>query len=287
MPLRGYDNLKTIDRSIITLFNNLTPQFINKITKATSIIELYRLPWNDPVKETQDIARSILRFYGIKNSAVKVTFVPQLAMPGRIKIGLSDVFFVDINSEYKSQRNIVIAILAHEVTHIFLHRHRIKFETTEEDEILTDTTAAFLGLGPSILNVAYNRATRTGNRVRTTEFNLGYLSVDEFGYVIAKSNQYFGTVSPLPIEPGLPAEGYACGKRLIKSDRAQRPFSKRDVIDRILWWTRSLFKLNSASNDVPIVFNCLYCSQKIRIPANRKTLQVKCSTCGSTQVCYS
>ena len=287
MPLRGFDNLEIIDRSILVLFQNLTPQLIKKFAQAAPVAELYRAPWTDPIKETQEIARSIMRYFGIKNSAVKVTFDPRLTVPGKIKIGISDVYFVDIHAEYKNQRNVVIAILAHEVTHIFLHKHQIKFETTAEDEILTDTTAAFLGFGPSMLNVAYNRITRTDNGISTSKFILGYLSVDEFGYVIAKRNHYFGTASPLQIAPGLPSEGYESGKRLVESIRSQRPFTERDLFDRLCWWIKSLFAPNQANAKVPIVFDCQHCSQKLRIPSSRKTLQVKCSTCGSMQVCYS
>jgi predicted SprT family Zn-dependent metalloprotease len=287
MPLRGFNNLEIIDRSISTLLHNLTPQFIKKFAQAAPVAELYRLPWTDPVKETQEIARSILRYFGIKNSAVKVTFNPRLTVPGKIKIGMSDVFFVDLNAEYKNQRNVVIAILAHEVTHIFLHKHQIKFETTAEDEILTDTTAAFLGLGTSILNVAFIRKSRSGNRIKTEEFILGYISVDEFGYVIAKRDYYFGTAPQIRIEPGLPSEGYESGSRLVENIRSQRPFTERGLFDRLCWWIKSLFASKHADGDVPIVFDCQHCSQKLRIPSSRKTLQVKCSTCGAVQVCYS
>ena len=287
MPLRGFDNLEIIDSSIATLFRDLTPPFIKKFTHASVIDELYRSPWAEPVKETQEIARSILRYFGIKNSAVKVTFDPILPVPGRVKMGISDVFFVDINSEYNNQRNVVIAILAHEVAHIFLHKHQIKFEDAEDDEMLTDTTAAFLGFGPCILNVAYNRTSRTGNRISTSEFVLGYLSVDEFGYVIAKRNHYFGTASPIQIEPGLPAEGYESGRKLAENIRSQRPFAKRDVFDRLFWWIKSFFAQNQGNGETPIVFKCPHCSQKLRIPASRKTLQVTCSTCRAMQVCYS
>lgn len=287
MPLHGFDNREIIDRSISTLFHILTPQLIKKFTQTAPVAGLYRSPWTDPVKETQEIARSILRHFGIKNSAVKVTFDLQLPAPAKVKIGVSDVFFVTINAEYKNQRDVVIALLAHEVAHIFLHKHQIKFETTAEDEILTDTTAAFLGFGPSILNVAFNRKSRSGNRIKTEEFMLGYISVDEFGYVIAKRNHYFGTTSPLQIEPGLPSQGYESGRRLVERIRNQRPFIERGIFDRLCWWLTSLFASNLATGNVPIVFDCQHCSQKLRIPASRKTLQVKCSTCGSLQVCYS
>jgi predicted SprT family Zn-dependent metalloprotease len=287
MPLRGFDNLEIIDHSIVTLFQNLNPQYIKKFTVTSTIEELYRSPWNDPIKETQHIARSILRYFGVKNSAVKVTFNPRLSVPGRVNMGVSDVYFVEIQAEYKNQRDDVIAILAHEVTHIFLHKHQIKFETTAEDEILTDTTAAFLGFGPSILNVAYNRTTRTVNEITTSEFVLGYLSVDEFGYIIAKRNHYFGSASPLQMEPGLPAEGYESGRRLVEHIRSQRPFTKRGIFDRFCWWIKSIFEPSPATGAELIVFQCQHCSQKLRIPANRKMLRVKCSACGAIQVCYS
>jgi hypothetical protein len=287
MPLHGFTNLGIIDSSIVILFQNLTPQFIKRFTQTAPVAELYRSPWTDPVKKTQEIARSILRYFGIKNSAVKVTFDPRLPAPAKVKIGISDVFFVTINAEHKNQRDVVIALLAHEVAHIFLHKHQIKFETTAEDEILTDTTAAFLGFGPSILNVAFNRKSRSGNRIKTEEFMLGYISVDEFGYVIAKRNHYFGTTSTIQIEPGLPSQGYESGRLLVESIRTQRPFAKRDPFDRLCWWLKSLFASNPATGNVPIVFNCQHCSQKLRIPASRKMLRVTCTTCGSLQVCYS
>ena len=44
--------------------------------------------------ETQDIARSIMGYFGIRNSAIKVSFDPRLTIPGKIRIGVSDVYFL-------------------------------------------------------------------------------------------------------------------------------------------------------------------------------------------------
>lgn len=287
MSFRGFNNLNIIDRSILTLFQSLTPKGVRRFKDVIIIRELYLLPWSDPVKETQQIARSILRFFGVKNSAVKVLFDPALLMPGRVKLGVSDVFFVDIHATYKHQRDVVIAILAHEITHIFLHKHQIIFESTAENEILTDTTATFFGFGPSILNVAYSKTTITENSETTSKYKLGYLTVDEFGYIIAKRDRYFRAAAPIQIKSGLPAEGHASGRRLIEQIGSQRPFAKRDIFDRLCWWVKSLFVQNPAPDNMPIVFKCQHCSQMLRIPASRKTLQVKCSTCEAVQVCYS
>ncbi|MCA9519149.1 MAG: hypothetical protein KC635_29640, partial [Myxococcales bacterium] len=84
----------------------------------------------------------------------------------------------------------VLATLAHEVAHAFRVRRGLMVDDRDEEELLTDLTASFLGFGISLTNSAYRYRTGgevTGTRVtHWTEVRTGgYLPAQAFAWLLA------------------------------------------------------------------------------------------------------
>ncbi len=92
-------------------------------------------------------------------------------------------YFIELNERFKTHRKDIGAALAHEVAHVWLHRLDLSFPGTRDNEILTDTATTYLGAGWLLLD-AYREHGPFSQK-------LGYLTPEEFGYVLAQRAQVF------------------------------------------------------------------------------------------------
>ena len=148
--------------------NNL--EFLNSKlpTRPTAIDGLYKLPrefWSEVIgtdfsqQSLQRISDHIGYFLGIVKS-IQVTFVEDStdyrwglgnwdnpSVTGLYKAVGYDHGEILLIKKAKYKLKHVLAILAHEYTHHYLYQHNVKKNDTDENEILTDLAAAYLGLG--------------------------------------------------------------------------------------------------------------------------------------------
>ena len=93
-------------------------------------------------------------------------------------------YFIELNDRFRTHRRDIGAALAHEVMHVYLHRLDLSFPGTRDNEILTDTATTYLGAGWLLLDAFREDG--------VSSQKLGYLTPEEFGYVLAKRAAVFG-----------------------------------------------------------------------------------------------
>jgi len=195
---------KEIKSSLEFLKENLPP-------KPTAVDGLYQLPKNlsDDVIKTnfsqdslQKISDHIGYFLGILKS-VKVNFVEEAidpkwiasdagifaqgggasSTPGIYKVIGYDHSEIILIKKYRYRLQNLLAILAHEYTHHYLHEHKVKKDDVSENEILTEIATAFLGIGQFLVegyrpitwtSDYYNYVFMSGSTVHT--MSLGYVT---------------------------------------------------------------------------------------------------------------
>ncbi|MFM9986873.1 MAG: hypothetical protein ACKVOK_16655 [Flavobacteriales bacterium] len=121
----------------------------SKIGKETaySILDPFEFDSNNPV-EVQKAGRKIAEHLGMWDCTFVITYVPQKeSTAGHIHIDQSREVFVEIDPNYRDNHAVVLYILAHELCHKFLYRKGIVLSLVLENEILTDITTVFTGLG--------------------------------------------------------------------------------------------------------------------------------------------
>lgn len=264
-----FKNITEIDAHISTLYKTigapLVPGFGTDLSISSS-------------SSPQQAVRQIADFFGLGKIQVSVTFVDNLGSPGRVHLSPGDAFRVEIDNVYAGNSNIIAAILAHEVAHIYLYKHGIIITDTLHNEIFTDTTAAFLGCASLILNSSYEEAT-IDNKERHVKW-FGYITQYEVGYIQAKRDFLLRQDSSKAMIWGRSEEFFEAGRAYFLK-HVGRPYVKRSAPENIVYRLKSLLKNDS------IVFPCIGCGQRLRIPASGKTLSVRCATCGKTLLCYS
>jgi hypothetical protein len=101
---------------------------------------------------------------------------------------------IQITKKFRFELKHILAIIAHESTHNYLNQKNIRIDDERDNEILTDSAAAYLGLGNLILE-GYEPIIWTtdhwisGNsRGHTTRtLTIGYINTDNIRFAVAKS----------------------------------------------------------------------------------------------------
>lgn len=97
------------------------------------------------------------------------------------------------NNKYSIQQ--IIAILVHECTHNFLYYYNLEVPAEEENEILTDVTAVYLGFGQLLLEgykpvkeINKSRYKYNEHGFDVNKWRIGYLKLPDLVYLIRKIN---------------------------------------------------------------------------------------------------
>jgi len=151
-PEHGYPHLGAIKESIKLLYKQLSSQGLKSFSRSLTPAETAVSLGKDIIIAVQSLASVIVRHLQLPKGCIIVNF-RDIENPGRVELTPEeDDYLVDLRSKYRNDHRDVAAILAHEITHVFLHRHGIRMADTLENEILTDTTAVYLGVGWLCLN---------------------------------------------------------------------------------------------------------------------------------------
>ena len=282
--LRGYSNLSMIKRSIAHLYASFGSKHIQSFTNDFfSSIGNPRYS-GDVNIATQRLAADIASHYRLPITTVIVNYSTTLQPPGRVELSNGNEFFIELQSKYRGKLNTVAGILAHEIAHIFLHRCGAEWKDTNANEILTDTTASFLGFGIAIMNAADCHTEYLANATKTISQYFGYLSLDEFGYILARRDHAFNLSSRAQIGQHQCKDAYDTGFKKYMGELKTRPFTPRPWYQRLL--CRTPIKPDNALQS-PILFECPRCSKTLRLPEMRKKVSVHCPICDSRFFCYS
>jgi hypothetical protein len=139
----------------------------------------------------QNVGKIIAQHIGLVDYVFVITVTNQEPnTAGHIELDHSgrDVF-VELSPHVCECKDAVLAVLCHELSHKFLHKHGIKIGATVlEQEFLTDVTAVYLGLGKIMLNGCECQTSRQRTRdgtisTETHVLKTGYISRDCFAFV--------------------------------------------------------------------------------------------------------
>lgn len=250
---RGFETVELINKCIRELYVRFGASRIRAFS------EDFRLTDADfdgePIIRTQQLARRLAYHFKLAVSAVIVTFRSNLTVPGQVELSPSFDFFIDVHSEHRDSPKAVAAILAHEIAHIFLHQARLQLHPEYYNEVLTDTSAGFLGCGTTILNGAAQTQLDLGSSVHTSSKHFGYITLDEFGYIQAKRDFIFGLDSSQLVDSGLPLSGWNAGRSRFRWEKRQRPFRSAPLRERFM-----AFLHGRMPTGAPVTFACLCCA---------------------------
>ncbi|MGW2920580.1 hypothetical protein ACWDBF_22315 [Streptomyces angustmyceticus] len=286
----GYPHLDTVHAAVHALFTRLSYDTMS--TFATSV-----LPADVAFDDTEDlhlgaqrVARAMFRQLRLPDARTVITF-REMEHAAAVELTAGPEYFIELNDRFAKHRKDIGAALAHEVTHLYLHRLDLSFPGTRDNEILTDTAAAYLGAGWLLLD-AYREHGPFSQK-------LGYLTPEEFGYVLAQRAGFFGE-DPSPWFTSPQAyDAYTAGAARVRRDARRPPLAAAP------WSARLRYAKDRRAAQDPrhagrppatadytfesgppprVSFRCPACHQRIRVPV-RGRLQARCGLCKTLLDC--
>ncbi|MCP2729818.1 hypothetical protein [Limnofasciculus baicalensis] len=303
-----YPNLERVKASIKALYKHFSSQTIHLFSNSISPQEVSITPGEDPIIAAHRFASAIVRHLNLPEGSILVNYRNSLKVAGQVELTPENEYLVELHARYKEKQHDIAAILAHEITHVFLYRAGLFLPNTYENEILTDTASVYLGIGWLGLNAYRLTETQENNglgqtHIRYQEERLGYLTPEEFGYVLGKRSIKFKERINGLITNYFAKEALHRGFRKARLEYQQPPMKNCGFIKNLLykWNKRQIINLTRSgelkglsrsfsgykfdiSDEMKVVFECPVCSQKLRLPTH-KNIQAHCSICKSSFEC--
>lgn len=179
--------------------NSLLLEKIIHLGKRLEKNRIYELlePWKingyDSI-EIQNAGKIISNFIGLPNLTFVITYTKQdKNVAGHIELNANndEGVFIELDEKYKSEPEIILAVLAHEICHKLIHINGLS-QFDYQNEVLTDVATIYTGLGKLSLNgcetVNISSDTQwsedaTITTTNTTTQKAGYLSRSQFAFV--------------------------------------------------------------------------------------------------------
>ncbi|MDF3297033.1 hypothetical protein [Streptomyces tropicalis] len=289
---RGYPHLETVRAAITALYRRLTYETVETFGTSVAPADVAFCDTDDLHLGAQRVARELVRHYRLPDARLIVSF-RRMTHAANVELAAGPEYFIELNDRFRTHRRDIGAALAHEVMHVYLHRLGLSFPTTRENEILTDTAATYLGAGWLLLD-AFRQDGVSSQK-------LGYLTPEEFGYVLAKRALFFGE-DPAPWFTSPQAyEAYSAGLARARDDGRQPPLTAAGWAGR----RRYARDRRHAEGHAPppggqpavsysftpdrrgplrVSFPCPTCHQRIRVPVQGR-VRARCALCRTVLEC--
>ena len=288
--MHGFPHLGTIRSALTAVYRRLSADGAARF--ATSVHpELVDFPDDEDLYlGAQRVARVMVQHFRLPDARMVVGF-RDMAHAGNVELAAGPEYFIELHARFRTDRRDVGAALAHEVMHVYLHRLGLEFAGTRDNEILTDTATAYLGAGWLLLDAYREEAAIRGERLMMSAYKLGYLTPEEFGYVLAKRALAFGD----DIEPWFRSaqarDAYRAGLARARQDLHRPPLAaagwaarRRYAKDRRAPASGPDYTFDGPPSALRVSFPCPTCHQRIRLPS-RGRVRARCTLCSTVLEC--
>ncbi|MDJ0461229.1 hypothetical protein [Streptomyces sp. H27-C3] len=289
--VHGYPHLTTVRSALTALHKRIGHDGVRSYVPSVFPVDVAFSDQDDLHLGTQRVARALVQHLRLPDARMIVSF-REMEHAASVELAAGPEYFIELNARFRTHRNDIGAALAHEITHVLLHRLGLAFAGTRDNEILTDTVTTYLGAGWLLLD-AYREDGSSSQK-------LGYLTPEEFGYVLAKRAIAFGE-DPAPWftsaqaytaytkglalarrderQPPLVAAGWAGRRRYAKERRyAQEHGGPRGSASTYA------FEGSGGAGQLRVSFDCPTCHQRIRVPV-RGRVRARCALCRTILEC--
>ncbi|MFF0743505.1 hypothetical protein ACFYVL_24225 [Streptomyces sp. NPDC004111] len=292
--VHGFPHLTTVRSALTALYRRIGEDGVRSYGTSVLPVDVAFSDQDDPYLGAQGVARALVSHFRLPDARMIVGY-REMEHAAGVELTAGPEYFIELNDRFRNHRKDVGAALAHEITHVLLHRLGLSFPGTRDNEILTDTVTTYLGAGWLLLD-AYRQDGASSQK-------LGYLTPEEFGYVLAKRSLLFGE-DPSPWFTSAEAyTAYTKGLAQARRDGQQPPLTAAGRLARHRYAKDRRSALGQGGTGVPgplssyafegragtgaglrVSFPCPTCHQRIRVPA-RGVLRARCGLCRTVLDC--
>ncbi|MEV7434298.1 hypothetical protein [Streptomyces griseoviridis] len=287
----GFPHLETVRAAVTALYRRVSYDSVRAFAVSVAPADVAFGDGEDLHLGAQRVAGELVRHYRLPEARMIVGF-REMTHAADVELAAGPEYFVELNDRFRTHRRDIGAALAHEVAHVYLHRLGLSFPGTRDNEILTDTVAAYLGAGWLLLDAFREDA--------VSSQKLGYLTPEEFGYVVAKRALVFGEDPSVWFTSPQAWTAYGEGLARARADERRPPLAAAGWAARRRY-ARERGRARERGARVPgagdgydfsragagplrVSFPCPTCGQRIRVPV-RGRVRARCGLCGSVLEC--
>ncbi|GGT26890.1 MULTISPECIES: hypothetical protein [Streptomyces] len=288
----GFPHLETVRAAITALYRRLSYDTVRTFSASVAPADVAFGDTDDLHLGAQRVAHGLVRHYRLPDARPVVSF-RAMTHAADVELAAGPEYFIELNDRFRTHRRDVGAALAHEVAHVYLHRLGLSFPGTRDNEILTDTVTAYLGAGWLLLD-AFREHGEASQK-------LGYLTPEEFGYVLAKRARVFDEDPSAWFTSPQAYTAYVAGRERARADERQPPLTaagwagrrryardRRRARDQGAGAAGAGGVLYAFAADGPgplrVSFPCPTCHQRIRVPV-RGRVRARCGLCRTVLDC--
>jgi len=291
----GFPHLDTVRAAVTALYKRLSYDTIATFATSVAPADVAFCDTDDLYLGAQRVAHEMVRHFRLPDARMIVGF-REMTHAANVELAAGPEYFIELNDRFRTHRRDIGAALAHEVMHVYLHRLDLSFPGTRDNEILTDTATTYLGAGWLLLDAFREDA--------TSSQKLGYLTPEEFGYVLAKRALLFDEDPSIWFTSPQAYDAYNRGLTQARRDGRQPPLTaagwagrRRYAKDR-----RHAQDHHAPGHGQPgtpgmpydftpaehgplrVSFPCPTCHQRIRVPV-RGRVRARCALCRTVLEC--
>ncbi|MFI6940908.1 hypothetical protein ACIBI4_16660 [Streptomyces sp. NPDC050418] len=284
----GYPHLETVRSAITALYKRLSYDTVHTFDLSVAPADVAFCDTDDLHLGAQRVARTMVQHLRLPDARMIVSF-REMDHAASVELAAGPEYFIELNDRFRTHRRDIGAALAHEVMHVYLHRLGLAFPGTRDNEILTDTATAYLGAGWLLLDAFREDG--------TSSQKLGYLTPEEFGYVLAKRAIAFGEDPAIWFTSPQAYTAYTRGLQMAREDERQPPLTaagwagrrryakdRRHAQDHGPDATAVRPYTFDTGSPLRVSFPCPTCRQRLRVPV-RGRVRARCTLCGSVLDC--
>ncbi|MFF0447861.1 hypothetical protein ACFYT4_15880 [Streptomyces sp. NPDC004609] len=293
----GYPHLGTVREAITALHRRLSPEAMFSYAPSVLPADVAFSDLDDLHLGAQRVARALVQHLQLPDARMIVSF-REMHHAASVELTAGPEYFIELNDRFRTHRRDIGAALAHEITHVLLHRLGLSFPGTRDNEILTDTVTTYLGAGWLLLDAFREDG--------VSSQKLGYLTPEEFGYVLAKRALAFDEDPAVWFTSPQGYTAYTKGRARALRDSQQPPLTTAGWAGRHRYAKDRRHALESAGrgpgshgaeggpaapyaferspDGMRVSFPCPTCHQRIRIPV-RGRVRARCGLCRTILEC--
>ncbi|WP_327356832.1 hypothetical protein [Streptomyces sp. NBC_01304] len=279
--VHGFPHLDTVRAAITALYKRLSYDTVHTFDASVAPADVAFCDQDDLHLGVARVAGTMVQHLRLPDARMIVSF-RGMEHAANVELTAGPEYFIELNDRFRNHRKDIGAALAHEVMHVYLHRLGLAFPGTRDNEILTDTATTYLGAGWLLLD-AYREDGASSQK-------LGYLTPEEFGYVLAKRARVFGEDPSIWFTSPQAYTAYAKGRAEADRDEQQPPLSAAGWAGRRRYAKERRQGLPGpgysfdTSPATRVSFPCPACFQQIRVPV-RGRVRARCGLCRSVLEC--
>ncbi|WP_340562309.1 hypothetical protein [Streptomyces sp. GSL17-111] len=281
---RGFPHLDTVRAALTALYRRLSADGVAQFDTSLQPADVAIDADEELYAAVQRVAAAVVAQLHLPQARMIVGF-RDMEHAATVELEAGPEYFIELNARFKQHRRDIGAALAHEIMHVALHRLDLTFPGTRDNEILTDTATTYLGAGWLLLDAFRQDA--------VSSQKLGYLTPEEFGYVLAKRAAVFAEDPAVWFTSPQAYDAYTAGRKEAEADARRPPLAAAGRLARHRY-AHDRRRGHAPSGapyaftpDVPsrVSFACPTCFQHLRLPAGRGPLRARCAVCGAELAC--